>query len=115
MREQDDIGLLDGVCGDAIDWHGQRSSLSVVQMCRGCGGVADVMKEDSIKVSKVLCDDGWSKKLGGQSWWSMLLSVAMYSIGGGVANGREEDDIMVVMVGATDSIGGSVAWMWMIK
>ena len=44
-----------------------------------------------------------------------MLSVATYSGCGGVANGREEDDIMVIMVGATGSIGGSVAQMWMLK
>ena len=44
-----------------------------------------------------------------------MLSVAMYSGCGGVADGREEDDIMVIMVGATGGIGGSVAWMWMLK
>ena len=117
LREQGDIGFLGDVCGDAaIDLHGWCLSPSVVAMCSGCGGVANIMKEDSVKVSKVLYDDGWSKKLVGQSQWSRLLSVAMYSICGSVANGREEDDmIMVIMVGATGSIGGSVAWMWMIK
>ena len=44
-----------------------------------------------------------------------MLVVATYSSCGGVANGREEDDIMVNMVGATGGIGGSVAWMWMLK
>ena len=73
------------------------------------------MKVDSIDVSQVLCEDGWLKRLGGQSWWSKLLLVAMYSICGGVADGREEEDVMVIMVGATGSISGSVAWMWMLK
>ena len=85
-------------------------SPSAVATCRGCSSVTNVMKEDSVKVNKVLCDDGWSKKLGGQSQWSKLLLVATYSICGSVANGRrEEDDIVVIMVGATGSIGGSVA------
>ena len=41
--------------------------------------------------------------------------MATYSGCGSVANGREEDDFMVIMVGATGSIGGSVALMWMLK
>ena len=45
----------------------------------------------------------------------MLFLVATYSGCGGVADGREEDDIMVIMVGATCGISGSVALMWMLK
>ena len=44
-----------------------------------------------------------------------MLSVATYSGCGGVADGKVEDDVMVIMVGATGGIGGSVAWIWMLK
>ena len=40
-----------------------------------------------------------------------MLSVATYSICGSVANVREADNIMVVMVVATGSTDGSVALM----
>ena len=116
LREQGDTELLDGVNANTrSDWHGRRLHLSVVAMCRSCGSVADVTIVDSVDVFKVLCEDGGCMRLGGQSRWSKLLSVAMYSICGGVADGREEEDIVVVVVGATGGIGGSVAWMWMLK
>ena len=41
--------------------------------------------------------------------------MAAYSGCGSVVNGREEDDVMVIMVGATGGVGGSVARMWMLK
>ena len=44
-----------------------------------------------------------------------MLVVATYSSCGGVADGREEDDVMVIMVEATGGICGSVALMWMLK
>ena len=44
-----------------------------------------------------------------------MLLVATYSGCGSVAYGREEDDVMVIMVGATGGISGSVALMWMLK
>ena len=115
FREQD-TELLDGVCVNASDsWHGRWSSPSAVAMCRSCGSVANnVTKVDSINVIKVLCEDVWWKRFGGQSRWSKLL-VATYSSCGSVADGREEDDVMVIMVGATGSISGSVALMWMLK
>ena len=96
LREQGDIGVWHGVYGDASDWHGQHLSLSVVAMCRGCGGGVNVMKEDNIEVSKVLWDDGWLKKLGGQSWWLKLLLVATYSICGSVVDGREKALVAVL-------------------
>ena len=74
-----------------------------------CGGGANVMKEDNIEVGKVLWDDGRLKKLGGQSQWSKSLVVVTFSSCGSVVAGREEDVIVVIMVGATGSSGGSVA------
>ena len=115
LREKGDTELLDGDCANASDWHGRHWSPSVVAMCRSYGSVADVTKVDSVDVGKVLCEDGWSKRLGGQSQCLELLLMAMYSICGIVADRREEEDIMVIMIGATDGIGGSVAWMWMVK
>ena len=94
---------------NASDWHGSRSSPSAVATHRSCGGVAEVMKVDSVDVDQVLCEVVWSKRLGGQSRWSDLLSVATYSSCGDVADECDEDDIMVIMVGATGSISGSVA------
>ena len=41
--------------------------------------------------------------------------VATYSVGGGVAVGRDVDDVMVIMGGSTGSIGGRVALKKILK
>ena len=41
--------------------------------------------------------------------------VATYSVGGGVAVGREVDDIVVIMGGSTGGIGGRVALKKILK
>ena len=41
--------------------------------------------------------------------------MATYSVGGGVADGREVDDVVVIMGGSTGSVGGRVALKKILK